>query len=194
MVFMSKADNELFTQHEKALENANKSCPECGEKLTIKQGKSGSFIGCTAYPSCRFTRAIVEQKRIEDKVLVGSECPLCGHQLAVKQGRYGVFIGCTNFPQCDHIEETHQQEQTNIACPACQSKGQRGQLLERTNRFGKTFYACSNYPKCKFAVNHQPVEGVCEKCGFALLVKRKMAAGEKLQCAQKKCGHFQSQL
>lgn len=33
-------------------------CPECGSLLTQRKGKYGSFIGCTAYPQCRFTRPI----------------------------------------------------------------------------------------------------------------------------------------
>ena len=185
---MSKSDSELFTQHEHALENAHQSCPKCDAKLTIKNGKSGTFLGCTAYPSCNFTRPVLEQSRIDDKVLVGSECPKCGHELAVKQGRYGMFIGCSQFPMCQHIEQEQTQSSVAVECPSCET----GHLVERQSRFGKTFYACNTYPKCKYAVNHEPVDGVCQQCGFTLLVKRKMAAGEKLQCPQKKCGHFQT--
>ena len=185
---MSNSDDPLFSQHEHALDKAHKQCPECGNKLTIKNGKSGAFFGCTSYPSCQFTRPVVEQERVEDRVLTGSECPKCSHELAVKQGRYGMFIGCTNYPECHHIEQEESQSFSEVTCPSCQ----KGQLVERQSRFGKTFYACNSYPECKFAVNHQPVAGECQQCGFSLLLKRKMAAGEKLQCAQKKCSKFQS--
>lgn len=30
-------------------------CPKCGEALVDRRGKHGSFIGCSAYPKCRFT-------------------------------------------------------------------------------------------------------------------------------------------
>ena len=33
-------------------------CPECGSLLTQRKGKYGPFIGCTAYPQCRFTRPL----------------------------------------------------------------------------------------------------------------------------------------
>ena len=33
-------------------------CPECGGKLTEKNGRNGRFIGCTNYPVCRYTRSI----------------------------------------------------------------------------------------------------------------------------------------
>lgn len=31
-------------------------CPKCGGMLTKRKGKYGSFIGCSNYPKCRFTR------------------------------------------------------------------------------------------------------------------------------------------
>lgn len=186
---MSTDNNQpLFSQHEHALEKAYEVCPTCGSELAIKNSKSGTFLGCVSYPKCDYSRPVVEHERVEDNVLSGSECPECGHELAVKQGRYGMFIGCTNYPECHHIENEKAQASEEIACPSCKN----GRLIERQSRFGKTFYACNAYPKCKYAVNHPPVVEQCQKCGFGLLVKRQMAAGEKLQCAQKKCGHFQA--
>jgi putative DNA topoisomerase len=187
-VIMSDRNKPLFTKHEHALEKNDGVCPDCGSKTMMKHGKSGAFIGCTSYPSCQFTKALVEQDRIDDKILPGSRCPKCHSVLAVKQGRYGMFIGCTNFPDCDHIDNGPEKaEVAGVACPSCN----KGELFEKTNRFGKTFYTCDQYPKCKYVVNNPPVEGQCQQCQFPLLIKRQMAAGEKLQCAQKKCGCFQ---
>lgn len=185
---MSNSDKPLFTQHEHALEKEYGVCPDCGSEVAIKHGKTGSFIGCVNYPTCQYTRPVVEHEKVEDKLLPGSECPLCGHELAVKQGRYGMFIGCSNYPSCHHIEETNQNEESEgVACPQCQ----KGDLKEKVSRYGKKFYACSNYPKCKYVVNHPPVAGQCEQCQYPLLLRRQMAAGEKLQCADKRCHHFQ---
>lgn len=33
-------------------------CPECGGKLREKSGKYGSFMGCSNYPKCKYTRRI----------------------------------------------------------------------------------------------------------------------------------------
>ncbi|MCJ8294655.1 MAG: topoisomerase DNA-binding C4 zinc finger domain-containing protein [Colwellia sp.] len=184
---MPESDKSLFTHHEHALEKEYQICPECGSELTIKRGKSGAFLGCVNYPNCQYTRATVEHERVENKILPGSECPLCFHELAVKQGRYGMFIGCSNFPACHHIEQEAQETLPNVVCPNCKS----GALQEKTSRFGKKFYSCDAYPKCKFVVNHEPISGNCEKCQFPLLLKRNMAAGLKYQCADKKCSHMQ---
>ena len=184
---MSNTDKTLFTRHEHALEKAYELCPDCGSELTIKHGKAGAFLGCVNYPICEYTRPIVEHERVEDKELIGSECPKCQSLLAVKQGRYGMFIGCTNYPDCNHIEETHHQDDIGITCPQCQRKGQKGELFEKTNRFGKTFYSCDNYPKCKYVLNHPPIAEICPDCQWPILIKRTMASGEVLVCPEKKC-------
>ena len=184
---MSNPEKPLFSRHEHALEKTTETCPQCDSALVIKHSKSGSFFGCVSYPNCQYTRPVVEHERVDDKILVGSECPECGNELAVKQGRYGMFIGCSNFPQCHHIEHEAQEVIDNVVCPNCK----HGSLQEKTSRFGKKFYSCDAYPKCKFVVNHEPVAGVCEKCQFPLLLKRNMAAGIKYQCADKKCSHMQ---
>ena len=31
-------------------------CPRCGGKLVLREGKHGSFYGCSNYPDCKFTR------------------------------------------------------------------------------------------------------------------------------------------
>ena len=33
-------------------------CPRCGSPLVTRNGKRGEFIGCSAYPKCRFTKNI----------------------------------------------------------------------------------------------------------------------------------------
>jgi putative DNA topoisomerase len=181
---MSDSEQPLFTKHEHALEKADEPCPECGSELTIKHGKSGAFFGCASYPNCQYIRPVVEHERVEDKILPGSQCPKCQHPLAVKQGRYGMFIGCTNFPDCDHIEGNNQKDDAGVACPSCK----KGELFEKSNRFGKTFYACDQYPKCKYVINYPPVAEACPDCRWPIMVKRTMASGEAHVCPQKKCG------
>ena len=37
-------------------------CPKCGAKLVKRKSKYGSFIGCSAYPKCHYTREIKKEK------------------------------------------------------------------------------------------------------------------------------------
>ncbi|MCE9680551.1 topoisomerase DNA-binding C4 zinc finger domain-containing protein [Shewanella sp. AS1] len=180
---MAKKD-QLFTVHEHALEKEYELCPKCGSELSIKNSKHGGFVGCNNYPTCDYTRPLVQHESIETQVIEGSSCPECQAELAVKSGRFGLFIGCTRYPECTHIENHHQDESAHaIGCPSCH----KGTMEHRTSRFGKSFYACSAYPKCKFLVNYPPVAETCPECGLEMLVERKGAAGMRLECPQKQC-------
>ena len=37
-------------------EDNNMVCPRCGSKLVKRNGKYGSFIGCSSYPKCRYKK------------------------------------------------------------------------------------------------------------------------------------------
>ena len=184
---MTKQHEALFSHHEHALEKEYESCPKCSLSLQIRHSKHGPFLGCTGYPACDYSRPLVEHENMEHQIIAGSVCPECSHELAIKKGRYGIFIGCANYPECKHIEHTEDEEEV-IDCPECK----KGHITQRVSRYGKTFYACDSYPKCKFAVNYHPVVGECEKCRFGLLVERKMSGEKRLVCAKKSCGHKQS--
>lgn len=42
-------------------------CPECSSRLRVKRGPYGRFLGCTAFPSCDFTKPLdAEAKDIID--------------------------------------------------------------------------------------------------------------------------------
>ncbi len=200
----NKIDQQLFSAHEHALEH--EACPKCGTEhqgeLQLRHGKRGPFLGCHRYPDCDYIKPLHQNDGHIIKEL-GVACPECGEtssdenasgQLVLRQGRFGMFIGCSRFPECHHIEsptappqnESHEQQ---LVCPECHS----GHLVERQSRFGKSFYACDAYPKCKFSINLPPIEGKCEHCGFPLLVEKRLASGSKIQCADRKCQHTQSE-
>ncbi|HTY07793.1 MAG TPA: type I DNA topoisomerase, partial [Candidatus Edwardsbacteria bacterium] len=73
------------------------------------------------------------------------------------------------------------QETTDQQCPNCGSA-----VVIKWGRFGK-FYACSNYPECKYTKplegeEDEPVTDTCEKCGGPMKVKRGRF-GKFLACA-----------
>jgi len=37
-------------------------CPECGQKLVLRYGRRGPFLGCGGYPKCKFTRSVSEEE------------------------------------------------------------------------------------------------------------------------------------
>ncbi len=79
------------------------ACPDCGSELQERSGKYGPFLGCTNYPTCRYTLNLdpVTKKPLDLAESDGQDiCPECGSLLKEKRGKFGPFIGCTNYPNC----------------------------------------------------------------------------------------------
>jgi len=163
-------DNPFSTPKAKEL------CPKCNSELTIKSSKSGSFLGCTAYPACDYIRSLSPSSEVHIvKTLDDVCCPECEGDLAVKTGKYGMFIGCMNYPECDFtVKQTDDDDYEPVPCPECE----KGELHMRTSKKGSSFYACDQYPKCDYLVNHKPVHTSCQNCDCSILVEHN---GE-LQC------------
>ena len=185
-------EKESISRAEVTTESLDEACPKCGKPLNIRFGKRGRFIGCTGYPDCDYTRNLnetAEQAAAEEEAPVIIEdrvCPEDGGQLVVKKGRYGKFIGCANYPKCKHIEPLEKPRDTGVECPECKT----GHLIERKSRYGKLFYSCNTYPKCKYATWNPPVAETCPKCGWPILtIKTTKRRGTEKVCPQKECGY-----
>lgn len=116
---------------------------------------------------------------------LGVPCPRCQRELQLKKGRYGLFVGCSGYPDCDYMTNADFDPDTQVRCPSCQ----QGELVQKTSRFGNSFYACDQYPICHYSVNLPPVAEPCPQCGFALLLKKRSSRGERLVCAQADCDY-----
>ncbi|HFB98319.1 MAG TPA: DNA topoisomerase I, partial [Bryobacterales bacterium] len=169
-------------------EEIDENCPKCGEKLSIRLGRHGRFIGCTQYPKCDYTRNLGDDgdERPEAEKIEGRQCPDCGGDLVIKTGRYGKFIGCGNYPACKHIEPLEKPVDTGVSCPKCN----QGSLMKRKSRRGKIFYSCSRYPDCDYAIWNEPVAEPCPQCGWPILtIKTTKRRGTEKVCPQKDCSY-----
>ncbi|XZG69940.1 type I DNA topoisomerase [Chitinibacteraceae bacterium HSL-7] len=169
-------------------EALDEDCPKCGNKLAIRLGKRGRFIGCSTYPECDYTRNLnddADTAPVEPEVVEGRVCPECSSALHIKQGRYGKFIGCSAYPKCKHIEPLEPPKDTGVECPMCH----KGTLREKKSRYGKIFYSCSTYPKCNYATWDPPVAEACPQCKWPVLtIKTTKRRGVEKKCPQKECG------
>ena len=81
-----------------APESIGEACPECGSDLVKKRGRFGEFIGCSNYPTCKYTRPIL--------TTIGVKCPKCGQgEIVKRKSKKGgkTFYGCSRFPECDYV-------------------------------------------------------------------------------------------
>lgn len=170
-------------------EALDEACPQCGKPLSIRLGRTGRFVGCTAYPECNYTRSLHEEAGApaeQPEMLEGRFCPKCNGGLQIRRGRFGKFIGCQNYPQCKHIEPLEKPADSGVTCPECH----KGSMLKRKSRYGKFFFSCSCYPDCKYAVWNEPLSEVCPKCRWPLMtIKTTKRRGTEKVCPQKNCAH-----
>lgn len=166
-------------------EKMDEACPECGKPLSIRLGRNGRFVGCTAYPECKYTRSLPGDTPEEEPQVTDKTCPQCQKNLVIKQGRYGKFYGCSGYPECKYIEPLNKPKDTGISCPQCK----QGTMLAKKSRYGKLFYACSQYPECKYATWNEPIDEPCPQCKWPILtLKVTKRWGTEKVCVQEGCG------
>jgi DNA topoisomerase-1 len=81
------------------------TCDKCGKPLVIKWRKQGSYLACTGYPDCTYTREpAVDQPNVDNAELAEQSneeyCRNCGRRMLLKKGRFGTFFACTGYPDC----------------------------------------------------------------------------------------------
>ncbi|MDA8561907.1 type I DNA topoisomerase [Gammaproteobacteria bacterium] len=180
--------SETVKRSDVTQESLDEACPECSKPLSIRLGRFNRFVGCTAYPECKYTRSVDEDKNTpaEPEIVEGRSCPECANSLQLRVGRYGKFIGCTSYPNCKYIESLQKPTDTGVECAECH----KGSMLKRKSRNGKIFYSCSKYPDCKYALWNEPVKKQCPTCAWPILtVKITKKRGTELVCANKNCDY-----
>ena len=98
-------------------------------------------------------------------------CELCGKKMLLRWGKNGEYIVCSGKPQCKSKKNVKIDNSGKITivevevkgvCPQC-----GGNLIEKRGIFGR-FFACSNYPDCKYTESYSlgfpcPMEGCTGK-------------------------------
>ncbi|MBA7596487.1 DNA topoisomerase 1 [subsurface metagenome] len=115
---------------------------------------------------------LMEKVKLADE-LTEEICPQCGKPIVVKIGRYGKFLACSGYPECKYTKPF--LVRVGVNCPEC-----GGELIERLSKKKRTFYGCSNYPKCTFATNRKPLPQPCPQCGGLLTLYR----GKQAKCTK----------
>ena len=123
-------------------------CPVCGAPLVIKEGKNGTFVGCSNFPTCKYVKK--EEKETTNVQVLAEKCPKCGGDLVLREKNSSHFITCSNFPKCRYTRKIQSQNPSGAPedakpvkdCPECD-----GYLVKKKGRYGY-FLGCINYPKC----------------------------------------------
>ncbi|MCS7069391.1 MAG: type I DNA topoisomerase [Meiothermus sp.] len=155
-----------------------KLCPRCGQPLELRVSRFGQFLGCTAYPGCKYTERLEIKKEPEP---IGEACPSCQEgQLVRRHGRYGTFISCNRYPECKYTRD--EAPSTGITCPKCHS----GEVVQKTSKRGKPYYRCNNQ-SCDFLVFDPLVPEKCPLCGWNEMAKGRSG---KRACSNPSCERY----
>ncbi len=116
-----------------------------------------------------------KETKAKEKVAIPAEesdviCDRCGAKMVYKKGKFGKFLACPNFPSCKNTKALdkdgkpveNEEKKVELAGFKCESCG--GDMVIRNGRYG-SFYACANYPACKFTKQKVVELGVpCPRC------------------------------
>ncbi len=161
---------------------SGETCPECGDKLLIRVGRFGLFLGCDSYPECQYTRKIVEDDEENKQPVMTDKVCECGAPMVIRESKSGPFLSCARYPECKNSSPLS----TGISCPKCHE----GELIERKTKRKRTFFSCSQYPKCDFSMWLKPLPIPCPNNDCDSNVMQRQLGkkqGSHLQCP--KCGH-----
>jgi ssDNA-binding Zn-finger/Zn-ribbon topoisomerase 1 len=84
-------------------------CPVCGKPMLRKNGRFGSFLGCSDYPTCKTTLRLDKEGNPlppkEKPESTGIKCHKCKTgELVLRKSKRGPFLGCNRFAAADHRE------------------------------------------------------------------------------------------
>ncbi|MFO1462420.1 MAG: topoisomerase DNA-binding C4 zinc finger domain-containing protein [bacterium] len=101
--------------------------------------------------------------------------------MVFKRGRFGQFLACSRYPECKSTKAIP----IGVNCPECGKP-----LSERKTKRGKSFFGCTGYPNCKFALWDRPIPEPCPNGDSKfLLQKYSKKDGNKVVCPNKECGY-----
>lgn len=127
--------------------------------------------------------ALAQEKISKEDIVIPAEtseytCEKCGNAMVYKNGRFGRFLACINYPTCKNTKtidkdgapmekQAKEQAVVDFKCELC-----GGDVVLRNGKFGQ-FYACTNYPTCRFTKQKtSAIDPLCPDCGSHILVRR----------------------
>ncbi len=98
---ISALDDELGPHFFPAREDGSdpRACPACANgRLGLKLGRYGSFIGCSNYPNCQYTRRLAIESAEDSSATLKEGIrelgahPETGEEITVRRGPYGLYV------------------------------------------------------------------------------------------------------
>ena len=146
---LEAAESEMQTARG---ELSSHKCPECDKPLAYRWSKTGQFLACTGYPTCKFTCNVDREGNPARLALTDHPCQRCGKMMVLRSSRGKPFLGCSGYPECDFTmpcDETGTPlrkvtpEEIKETCDEC------GSAMAVKFKGRSAFLGCSSYPTCR---------------------------------------------
>jgi len=152
----------------------DEKCPDCGSQLLMRFGRYGTFVGCSNYPTCKYTRDLAPAAA--NGGAAGSPANDGGAQTAAGAP------GAAGSPASGGSTTGGAPAAAAEEIPPCEECGRPMAL--RRSRFG-TFYGCTGYPECKGirkigpkAEPPKPTGVTCPECGKGEIEEKRSRRGK----------------
>lgn len=124
----------------------------------------------------------------------GELCPVCGAKMVWRRSRYGEFEGCGDYPQCKYVkprpqngEPREKPEDTRVLCPKCRKGTLVVRVATKGPNKGNKFFACGNFPRCRYVAPFKALDKPCPVCGKPLVTDEE---GKNRCIDAVKCGYI----
>ncbi len=157
------------------------------EKLDLIEESKSDWVNMLKdfYNPFKLTVDEAEEKIEEMKGILDEKtdivCEECGKGMLKKLGKYGFFLACSGFPECRNAK--------SLPLGKCPEPDCDGDVVKRSSKKGRPFYACNNYPDCEFMTRETPAKKECPKCKSLLFTKNIRGKGQELHCLNEECGY-----
>ncbi|MDW7612807.1 MAG: type I DNA topoisomerase [Candidatus Nitrotoga sp.] len=85
-------DSRNIERKDVTQELIDEDCPKCGKPLSMRLGKRGNFIGCTAYPECDYTRNLANTVDAGEARKELGDDPVSGLPVLLLRGPFGYYV------------------------------------------------------------------------------------------------------
>lgn len=154
------------------------TCPECGGQLLMRFGRYGTFVGCSNYPTCKYTRDLEPAGAPTAGTGGTTGAPGSAGPLGSLGSNSTAPEAAANAPAASAVNGATAAE----AVAPCEECGRPMAL--RRSRFG-TFYGCTGYPECKGirkigvqAEAPKPTGVACPECGKGEIEEKRSRRGK----------------
>jgi DNA topoisomerase-1 len=99
-------------------------CPACNTgRLGLKLGRHGSFIGCSNYPACQYTRRLAVntgeegEETLKEGMRVLGRDPTTGEDITVRRGPYGLYVQQGEPPPPSEDKKAKKEKPKRMSLP-----------------------------------------------------------------------------